>query len=197
MFKDNLYEVVKGAISQELCEHLDIEFELVKKLKYLSNGQSEDNIFAFNDSQITNSFSHYSALCYEALSLQLKPVVEKVTDKTLYPTYTYARIYYPGAVMERHTDRPSCEYSATINITIDPEPWEIWFENLQGEHKAIYLNPGDMIVYKGDTLPHWRTEYKGKRQNQAFLHYVDKRGKYRDYKWDHRSFLGLPSAGRA
>jgi hypothetical protein len=98
--------------------------------------------------------------------------------------------------MERHTDRPSCEYSTTINISIDPEPWEIWFETLQGDHKAINLYPGDMIVYKGDTLPHWRTEYKGKRQNQAFLHYVDKRGKYRDYKWDHRAFLGLPSAGR-
>lgn len=196
MFKDNLYEVVKGAVSQELCTHLDLEFELVKKLQYLTNGQSEDNMFAFNDSQITNSYSHYSALCYEALSLQLQPVVEEVTGKSLYPTYTYARIYYPGATMERHTDRPSCEYSTTINITIDPDPWEIWFETLQGEQKAINLYPGDMIVYKGDTLPHWRTAYKGKRQNQAFLHYVDKRGKYRDYKWDHRQFLGLPARGR-
>ena len=94
MFKDNLYEVVKGAVSQELCTHLDLEFELVKKLQYLTNGQSEDNMFAFNDSQITNSYSHYSALCYEALSLQLQPVVEEVTGKSLYPTYTYARIYY-------------------------------------------------------------------------------------------------------
>ena len=33
MFKDNLYEVVKGAVSQELCTHLDLEFELVKKNK--------------------------------------------------------------------------------------------------------------------------------------------------------------------
>ena len=176
--------------------NLDLEFELVKKLAYLTSGKSEDEAFAFNDTQVVNSYAHYSALCYEALSLQLQPVVEEVTGKSLYPTYTYARIYYPGATMERHTDRPSCEYSTTINISIDPEPWEIWFETLQGDHKAINLYPGDMIVYKGDTLPHWRTEYKGKRQNQAFLHYVDKRGKYRDYKWDHRAFLGLPSAGR-
>jgi len=196
MFKDNLYEVVKGAVSPELCTHLDLEFELVKKLTYLNSGKSEDEAFAFNDTQVVNSYAHYSALCYEALSLQLQPVVEEVTEKSLYPTYTYARIYYPGATMERHTDRPSCEYSTTINISIDPEPWEIWFETLQGDHKAINLYPGDMIVYKGDTLPHWRTEYKGKRQNQAFLHYVDKRGKYRDYKWDHRAFLGLPATGR-
>jgi hypothetical protein len=195
MFKEELYEVVQGAISQEMCTHLDLEFELLRKLTYLASGKTEDEAFAFSDQQVANSFCHYSALCYEALSLQLRPKIEEVTGKLLYPTYTYARIYYRGATMDRHTDRPSCEYSATINISIDPEPWEIWFENLKGEHKAIYLNPGDMIVYKGDTLPHWRTEYKGNRQNQAFLHYVDKKGKYRDYKYDHRIFLGLPKSG--
>ena len=31
-FSTDLYEVVRGAIAPELCEHLDIEFELVKKL---------------------------------------------------------------------------------------------------------------------------------------------------------------------
>jgi len=195
MFKEELYEVVKGAISEELCVHLDLEFELVRKLTYLTSGKSEENAFAFRDAQVANSYAHYSALCFEALSLQLQPNIEEITGKKLYPTYTYARIYYPGAIMERHTDRPSCEFSATINITVDPDPWEIWFENLKGENKAIYLNPGDMIVYRGDTLPHWRTEYKGKRQNQAFLHYVDKRGKYRDFKYDHRQFLGLPKQG--
>lgn len=193
MFKEELYEVVKGAISEELCTHLDLEFELLKKLRYQTAQMSEENKYSFNDNQVTKSFAHYSALCYEALSLQLQPVVEEITGKSLYPTYTYARIYYNGAIMERHTDRPSCEYSTTINITIDPEPWEIWFETLKGEKKAISLYPGDMIVYKGDTLPHWRDEYTGTRQNQAFLHYVDKKGKYRDYKWDHRQYLGWPA----
>jgi len=193
MFKEELYEVVKGAISEELCLHLDLEFELLKKLRYLTSQMSEENKYSFNDKQVTNSFAHYSALCFEALSLQLQPMIEEITDKSLYPTYTYARIYYTGATMDRHTDRPSCEFSTTVNITIDPEPWEIWFENLKGEQKAISLYPGDMIVYKGDTLPHWRNEYKGVRQNQAFLHYVDKKGKYRDFKWDHRQFLGFPA----
>ena len=195
MFKEELYEVVQGAISEELCTHLDLEFELVRKLKYHTNGKSEDDLKAFNDTQVVNSFAHYSALCYEALSLQSQPLIEEIVGKSLYPTYTYARIYYPGATMARHVDRPSCEYSATINIAIDTKPWEIWFENLKGENISIDLYPGDMIVYKGDTLPHWRTEYMGTRQNQAFLHYVDKKGKYRDYKWDHRSFLGMPSNG--
>ena len=121
--------------------------------------------------------------------------MEELTDKKLYNTYTYARIYYTGATMAVHTDRPSCEFSATINISVDPEPWEIWFDNLKGDRFPILLNPGDLIVYKGDILPHWRDEYKGERQTQAFLHYVDKFGNYRDYKFDHRPYLGMPPPG--
>jgi len=195
MFKEELYEVVRGAVSEELCTHLDLEFELLKKLRYHTTNKSEVDKFIYADEQVVNSFAHYSALCYEALSLQLQPKIEEIIDTQLYPTYTYARIYYTGATMAKHTDRPSCEFSATINITVDPDPWEIWFENLKGNHVSISLNPGDMIVYKGDTLPHWRDEYNGVRQNQAFLHYVNKKGKYRDYKWDNRSFLGMPSNG--
>lgn len=197
MFKDDLYEVVRGAVSEDLCKHLDTEFELLRKLTYLTNGQDEQNKFSFNDSQITNSFSHYSALCFESLSLTLQPLMEEVTGKSLYPTYTYARIYYNGATMAEHTDRPSCQFSCTVNISIDKEPWEIWFDNLKGDRFPINLYPGDLIVYKGDELPHWRDAYKGERQTQAFLHYVDKKGKYRDYKWDHRAFLGLPANSRS
>jgi alkylated DNA repair dioxygenase AlkB len=150
----------------------------------------------FGDIQVTNSFSYYSALCFEALSLQLQPLVEEVTGKKLYPTYTYARIYYNGATMAIHKDRPSCQFSATVNISIDEEPWEIWFETLTGEHKAVKLYPGDMIVYKGDILNHWRDAYQGQRQTQAFLHYVDKNGPYRDYKFDQRPYLGTPASTR-
>jgi len=195
-FATDLYEVVRGAIPEQQLQHLDLEFELIRKLQYMANGQSEDNPFAFNDTQISNSFSYYSALPFEALSIQLQPLMEEITGKRLYPTYTYARIYYEGATMAIHKDRPSCEYSTTINISIDEEPWEIWFETLTGEKKAIYLYPGDLIVYKGDTLNHWRDAYKGKRQTQAFLHYVNKYGNYRDYKWDHRPYIGTGANSR-
>jgi len=195
-FHTDLYQVVRGAVPAEQLQHMDIEFELIRKLQYMQGGQSEENKFMFGDSQVTNSFAFYSALCFEALSLQLQPLMEEITDKKLYPTYTYARIYYNGATMAIHKDRPSCQFSATVNISIDKEPWEIWFETLNGEKKAIKLWPGDLIVYKGDTLNHWRDAYEGQRQTQAFLHYVDKNGNYRDYKWDRRPYLGTAATSR-
>ena len=195
-FATDLYEVVRGAIPAEQLEHMDLEFELMRKLQYMQGGQSEENKFMFGDSQVTNSFAYYSALCFEALSLQLQPLMEEITGKKLYPTYTYARIYYNGATMTIHKDRPSCQFSTTVNISIDEEPWEIWFETLTGQKKAIKLWPGDLIVYKGDTLNHWRDAYQGQRQTQAFLHYVDKNGNYRDYKWDHRPYIGTAANSR-
>jgi len=196
MFKTNLYEVVRGAVSEDLLVNLDTQFELIKKLEYMRAGRDESDLYVFADTQITKSFSYYSALPFEALSLQMQPLMEQVTGKSLYPTYTYARIYYTGAEMAEHTDRPSCEYSCTVNITIDPEPWEIWFEDLEKKRFPINLYPGDLIVYKGDILNHWRLPYEGKRQTQAFLHYVDKKGNYRDFKWDRRPYIGLPAATR-
>ena len=195
-FATDLYEVVRGAVPPEQLQHMDIEFELIKKLQYMQGGQSEENKSMFGDSQVTNSFAYYSALCFEALSLQLQPLMEQITGKELYPTYTYARIYYNGATMAIHKDRPSCQFSSTVNISIDEDPWEIWFETLNGEHKAVKLWPGDLIVYKGDTLNHWRDAYQGQRQTQAFLHYVDKNGNYRDYKWDHRPYIGTAANSR-
>jgi hypothetical protein len=195
-FATDLYQVVRGVVPAEQLQHMDLEFELLRKLQYMQGGQSEENKFMFGDSQVTNSFAYYSALCFEALSLQLQPLMEEITGKKLYPTYTYARIYYNGATMAIHKDRPSCQFSATVNISIDKDPWEIWFETLNGEKKAVYLWPGDLIVYKGDTLNHWRDAYQGQRQTQAFLHYVDKFGNYRDYKWDHRPYIGTAANSR-
>ena len=195
-FATDLYEIVRGVLPPEHLDHMDLEFELMRKLQYMQGGQSEENKFMFGDSQVTNSFAYYSALCFEALSLQLQPLMEEITGKKLYPTYTYARIYYNGATMAIHKDRPSCQFSTTVNISIDEEPWEIWFETLTGQKKAIKLWPGDLIVYKGDTLNHWRDAYQGQRQTQAFLHYVDKNGNYRDYKWDHRPYIGTAANSR-
>jgi hypothetical protein len=191
-FQDNHYEIIRGVLHPEVLELMDIEIELLKKVSYAKNKKNEENKFIFSDQQVANSYSRYSPPCVEALSIKLLPLIEKVTGKQLYSSFSYTRIYYKGATMAEHTDRPSCEYAVTINISVDPEPWEIWFNDLNGNRFPILLNPGDLIVYKGGVLPHWRNEYMGKRQTQAFLFYVDQFGEYKDNKYDSRVCLGMP-----
>lgn len=191
-FENDFYQVIERAVPKQVCEFIDAELELLKKISYICERANERDVNHFADHQCKNAFPYYGAFCTDTLAQQLLPKIEEVTGKSLYPTYSYMRIYYTGSDMEKHTDRESCEYSATICISADPEPWEIWFETVNGEQLSLLLQPGDMIVYKGGILPHWRNVYRGKRQTQVFTHYVDANGPYKNYLYDKRPYLGFP-----
>ena len=57
---------------------------------------------------------------------------------------------------------------------------------------AITLHRGDMLVYKGRELAHWRERFDGNYWIQAFFHYVDANGALASYKFDRRRGIGLP-----
>ena len=59
--------------------------------------------------------------------------------------------------------------------------------------KEIFMEPGDMIIYRGCKIEHWREKFKGTNLSQVFLHFNDGEGPYKDYcKYDGRPMLGLP-----
>jgi hypothetical protein len=179
--------IIREMVSPELLNYLQIQTKLFEKLICVINNQPP--IF-FNDSQVQNSFSYYSSSFTETLLLLYKEKIEKIVGKELEPTYSYYRIYYNGAELKKHTDRESCEYSATICIKNDEIPWDIFFD-INEENKKFTLNEGDVIIYKGIELPHWREIYEGNEQIQIFLHYVDKNGKFSENVLDKRRALCL------
>jgi hypothetical protein len=192
-FNEIGYQVVENAISQESAKLLATEFQLLRDVDCYKKNLETDKIHYRNDEQVEKAWHYYSPICFESLMLVMLPKVEEVTGKKLYPAYSYARIYYNGATMRSHTDRESCQYSTTITIEVDETgPWDIWMKNLNGESSALSLPVGSMAVYRGDKLDHWRTEYTGKKQIQAFLHYVEIGGEYDRYKFDRRPMLALP-----
>lgn len=192
-FAENYYQVIENIISNDLAKFLITEFEIIKKVKYITNNKHESDIYAFNDPMVSKCFGQYSPLCFETLSLILMPKIEEVVGVMLHPTYSYGRIYFNGAKMDKHIDRPSCEYSVSICVSIDgnSEPWDIWFQDKNGREFPITLKPNDGVVYKGDFLYHWRNIYTGNKQCQAFLHYVDRNGCFQHHKYDNRHYLGF------
>ena len=189
-FKENGFEVVRNVIEPQLLEHLKTEFEMIRYVSFFIS--EKKNQYSFGDDQSPNSFSIYSAICFESLSIILNNKMNEVTDLKLFPTYTYARIYYDGATLKPHTDRPSCEYSTTICID-STDLWNFYIKGKDDETKILKLNPGDMCVYSGCELEHWREPYKGTQQIQCFLHYVNSNGPYKDYKFDKRPMMGIES----
>ena len=55
----------------------------------------------------------------------------------------------------------------------------------------LTLNVGDAAIYLGCEVEHWREEFKGDYQFQAFLHYVDKEGKNTEHYMDKRKYWGV------
>jgi len=139
----------------------------------------------------------YADALGEAILSQFQPLVATLTGRELYPCYSFLRIYEPGSELPRHTDRPSCEFSVTLHVGKGPETdqWPIWVKS-QGQSAAVNMAPGDLMVYRGSVLPHWRKPFKGDFWIQLFLHYVDAKGPYAHYRHDGRQALGAFQIGK-
>ena len=176
-----------------LKDFLDINNcnELTAELKRLVNAKQ-----TVNDVQCPTSEAIHGAMAFDKLLVDLLPHFEKASGKRLYPTYSYARLYAPGEKLKIHTDRESCEISATITLGFEGNAWPIYMGD-QGEENAskIEMGVGDAVLYRGMEKHHWRKKFKGKWQAQVFLHYVDADGPHKEWKFDKRPGLNLPSPG--
>ena len=198
-FKMKKYKVIKEAISKDLAKFCYDYFIMKRQVartmfdtKYIS--QFTEYFGIWNDKQVPETYSHYSDIVMETLLVKLLPTMEKETGLKLNSNYSYARIYKKGDILKRHKDRFSCEISTTLNLGGDP--WSIYLEpsgkeNLKGI--KVDLKQGDMLVYKGNELEHWREEFKGENCAQVFLHYNNVKTKGADKNiYDTRPHLGLP-----
>jgi len=206
------YKVVKQAISYELANFLFNYFLLKREaVAYMYNNNiTYDNgmLGTWTDKQIPNTYSIYGDQVFDTLLMKVLPLMKKETGLELIPTYSYARIYKKGDILKRHKDRPSCEISTTINL--GGEPWPIFIDptgsdNVIDEYKNIHkpnapagsrvdLEVGDMLMYEGCKLEHWREPFEGEDCAQVFLHYNDASGKdAKQNKFDGRPMIGLPS----
>jgi len=206
------YQVIKGALNYELANFC-LNYFLLKRdaAKFMyDNNIIHDNgmVGTWQDKQIPNTYSHYADHVMETLLVKMLPVMKKHTGLDLCPTYSYARAYKKGDCLYRHKDRPSCEISTTLNLGGDP--WPIFIDgtgadNVIDERKNIHkpdapegtkvlLEVGDMLVYSGCDLEHWREPFEGNICGQVFLHYNHVNGPFADKnRFDGRAKLGLPS----
>jgi alkylated DNA repair dioxygenase AlkB len=187
-FDDVGFKLVRYALDSSVLKLLQIQFDMLRNTQ---QHEHRNQYQSFGDSTAPKSYSCYAPQCFESLLPYLHADMERITGKTLLPSYSYARIYYTGADLPKHKDRPSCEYSITLCIKNDTVPWPIWFQTKDGKDVSVELNEGDMVIYKGPEILHWRETFAGKEMMQCFLHYVDANGEYKNYYKDGRPMLGL------
>ena len=213
-FKEKKYEVIPNAISYELA-NFAFNYFLLKRdavtWMHKNNYVSEftPGFGTWKDKQIPNTYSCYGDFFMETLMMKALPVMQKYTGLNVIPTYTYTRAYKKGDILKRHKDRPSCEISTTLHL--GGKPWSIYIDPtgsnniLSGTGTTtvvkpnapkgvpVDLNVGDMLIYSGCELEHWREPFEGNVCVQTFLHYNNADGKFAyDNKFDKRPMLGIP-----
>ena len=195
-FNKEYFKIIKGAVSKETCQVISREFELTQDI--ILNGSDNTMEFPYKDEMVERSFSWYSPLAFEALSdTVIKRHVEETINEPVFPTYSYGRIYYNGAIMKRHIDRSSSELSVSLCLQVNKDyPWHLNVEKRNGEVIVVEQEPGDLIIYKGNELHHWRDSYPGNKQINAFFFYVRAKGPRSMLRYDTRPGLGLPFSTR-
>ena len=210
-FKKNKYQVLRNAISKDLAafcyKYLQISAEADNWM--LNNGMTHSGnklVGNFNDPQVPNSYAKYADRVMETLLVDTIKIMQKKTGLKLVPTYSYCRLYRTGNILKRHKDRPSCEISTTLNLGGDN--WPIFIDptgsdNVIDEYKNIHkpgapkgvkvdLKPGDMLIYSGCELEHWREPFEGQLCGQVFLHYNHADGQFaKSNLYDKRPMLGI------
>ena len=195
-FKKNKFVIIKKVLNKDICEvafnYLILKRKVAEyffKTKFISPYESIHGYW--NDKQVPNTYAIYGDILMEVLLTKTKSDIEKITNLKLIETYAYARLYKKNDILKKHTDRFSCEISATLNLGGDN--WPIYLNNKKKDIK-VNLDKGDMLIYKGEVLEHWREPFKGKNCGQVFFHYNDLSSeKSKLNKYDTRPFLGLPS----
>jgi len=206
LFKENKYLNLKKIIPTDLCR-IVTQYALLK----------EELAFTPEigpNAQVKNAHASYSDTLMETMMNFLLPHMEMNTGLSLCPTYTYYRVYRPGMILNRHKDRPSCEISTTVcfgfnyNYVDSEYRWGMYVDKASSDTagpngefisagnpgELITQNPGDLIIYRGCEIEHWRDPFiagPGSYQVQAFFHYIDKDGPYYpEYSYDKRPGIG-------
>ena len=212
----NRYQVIKKAVSFDLANFIYNYFMLKRdavKWMYDNNIIYDNGMFGtWTDEQVPNTYSHYADMVMETLMMKVLPVMRQETGLELIPTYSYARLYKKGDILHRHKDRPSCEISTTIHL--GGNSWPIFIDGtgadsiLSGNETTTIVKPnapegtkvllevGDMLVYSGCKLEHWREPFEGETCGQVFLHYNHVNGPFaEENRFDKRPMLGIPKLG--
>jgi hypothetical protein len=188
-FEKKGYCVVKNAINSELRDFVT-QYALFDEMQ---NFSTEEELWGKDKAQIPGRHSKYADPAMETMLLHLQKLMEENTGLKLFPTYSYYRVYRNGDVLEPHKDRPSCEISCTLclNHSYEKENYQ-WPIFMDGTN--INLNPGDLVIYRGCDLSHWRDSFDIQEEDawhvQGFFHYVNQNGPYAEYKYDKRDTIG-------
>lgn len=205
-FQENKYVVIENFLDintanlfYNYCINKVLKMDFLRTTSPNDFREETDGVFG-DGMTVNDSYCCYGDDLMDTLLQSSTKSMEQITGKKLSPQYTYWRMYERGDDLQPHIDRESCEISTTLCLGYNSSNIQeeyVWgfFVRTEDGPIEIKLKPGDMLVYRGCEVQHWREELKGLNHAQVFMHYNDKLGKYNKL-YDTRPLLCLPTKFR-
>ena len=211
-FKTKKYQVIRNALDKKMANFI-FNYMMLQRdaVDWMIKNNKVNPVNPFmgtrTDQQVPGCYTKYADWVMETLLMYMIPIMKAKTGLELIPTYTYTRLYEKGNILKRHKDRPSCEVSTTLHlgggewpIFLDPTGADNVIDERKNIHKPgapkgvrVDLKIGDMLIYSGCDLEHWREPFQGKVCSQVFLHYNHANGPFaKTNLFDGRPLLGVP-----
>jgi hypothetical protein len=189
-FEEQGYLYIPNFIDKDTMSLMKHYFFLRIKAGHANHSPKEKN-----DIQAPFAHSFYADPFAETILERTGWKLSEILGEDLTPTYSYTRMYGKGDELVRHIDRESCEISASLHLSRpkDTPVSPLYFsKNRDGsDASSVELNSGDIVVYKGCDVWHWREKFvEHNWYLQMFLHYVRKNGPNAHYALDKRPMLG-------
>ena len=169
---------------------------------FLKDGQSEiekyfdfciqNKKFSFGDKQSQRYKAYDEAMC-RTIQFEMLPLIEKITEKKLKPSYTYLSCYVKDANLPAHTDRPECEFTVSFILNKpDNTYWPIYFDPVKqpiknrGRYREynetehiprcipVDCNKGGLMIFNGTDHMHFREKLPHDFYNIVLLHYMSR-----------------------
>jgi len=206
-FVKNRYVVLRDFIPKDIINMTLDTWKTAEHREHVHGAifKRETNDITFNSPKNSIGKSHgaYCSPWGVALNRYLCDKLRGVLDIDVRETYSYTRKYDRGAYLSSHRDRPACEISTTVCLdyqTDDGKPWVIWVDNSKNwvDHDVtktmqeqtqgipnrqrksipISLEVGDVLVYQGPNVAHWRDYLIGDYSYHIFCHFFNAEGMF-------------------
>lgn len=157
---------------------------LLDLLKAYYRKTIEEKVFPLGDRQ-SNRFKAHNEPMSRFLQYEILPLVERITGKELYPTYTYLSSYVNDSDLPAHTDREDCEFTVSFLVNKDAD-WPIYLHKTKqptkykGRHGVdpdisecieLHGDVGGLIIFSGTDHLHFRKKFTGNFYDIVLLHY--------------------------
>jgi len=134
------------------------------------------------DGQVAGRYNMYNERLCVWLHDRVTALIARAVARPIKPSYTYAAAYVGGAVLDKHTDRPQCDYTLSLAIDATPDDsrdgaWPLCLESKS--EKAVVkalLAPADALLFRGRRLPHFRDVLAARRTSTSVLFHFVPRG---------------------